>query len=128
MLNLLWNKTPMPYSDPNKTPYIAHYKINFKPWKYDNIVYGDLFWKYAERTPYYAELLSAKNNYTNDEKKRDEEQYNSLEALAKKETEVELVHCESLKSITAAFCITGLESIVEDFTLCKRRMIGAEAD
>ena len=128
MLNLLWNKTPMPYSDPNKTPYIAHYKINFKPWKYDNIVYGDLFWKYAERTPYYNDLLTAKNNYTDMEKLRDEEQYRSLEALAKKETEEELANCESLQNTTSAFFIIGLESIVEDFTFCKRRMIGAEAD
>ncbi len=86
MLDILWNKTPMPYSDRSVTPYIAHYKINFKPWKYDDIVYGELFWKYAERTPYHASLLAAKNAYTEAEKERDAEQYRSLEALAEKET------------------------------------------
>ena len=129
MLDLLWNKTPMPYSDPDKIPYIAHYKINFKPWKYDGILYGDLFWKYAERTPFYAELLAAKNNYTDGDRKRDQDQYDALEALAQKETEEELIHCEALKNASSSsFTIMGLESIVEDFVCGKNRLVGAEAD
>ena len=128
MLDLLWNKTPMPYSDPDRIPYIAHYKINFKPWKYDGILYGDLFWKYAERTPFYSELLNAKNNYSDSDKKRDADQYNSLEALAKRETDEELVHCEALKNDnSAAFRIMGLESIVEDFICGNNRLVGVEA-
>ena len=91
MLNLLWNKTPMPYSDKNKIPHIIHYKINFKPWHYDNVVYGEYFWKYAERTPYYSALLKAKAEYTDAEKARDAEQYSSLEKLAEKETYEELL-------------------------------------
>ena len=129
MLDLLWNKTPMPYSDPKKVPYIAHYKINFKPWKYDDIVYGELFWKYAERTPFYAELLAAKNNYSDRDKKRDEDQYNALEALAKRETEAELVHCnEEHCDGTPAFSILGIDSIAEDFICGKKRLISVEAD
>ncbi len=91
MLSVLWNKTPMPYSDKSITPYIVHYKINFKPWKYDDVVYGDLFWKYAEKSCYYSFLLDAKNNYTDAEKERDAEQYSALEALAEKETYEELL-------------------------------------
>lgn len=91
MLNVLWNKTPMPYSDKNVIPYIVHYKINFKPWKYDDVVYGDLFWKYAEKSCYYSFLLDAKRNYTDKEKARDAEQYASLERLAEKETHEELL-------------------------------------
>ncbi len=86
MLNILWNKTPMPYADKNVIPYIVHYKINFKPWKYDGIVYGELFWQFAEKTPYYYSLLEAKNNYSEEEKARDAEQYRALERLAEKET------------------------------------------
>ena len=129
MLNLLWNKTPTPYSDPDKIPYIAHYKINFKPWKYDGILYGDLFWKYAERTPFYAELLASKNNYSDSDKKRDDDQYTALEALAKKETEEELFHCASLRNNESkSFTIIGLESFVEDFVCGKNRLVAAEAD
>ena len=82
-----WNKTPMPDSDPENTPYIAHYKINYKPWKYDGVVYGDLFWKYAKDTIFYSELLEAKNAYTEAEKQRDQHQYDSLVELAIKEVE-----------------------------------------
>ncbi len=91
MLDTLWNKTPMPYSDKNIIPYIAHYKINFKPWKYDGIVYGELFWKYAAKTPYFSALLESKNAYTDEEKERDSEQYRALERLAEKETYEELL-------------------------------------
>lgn len=85
-----WNKTPMPSSDRNKIPNIAHYKINFKPWRYDNVPYGELFWKYAERTPFYNSLLEIKNNYSKAEMERDQAQYDGLVALAAKEVEDEL--------------------------------------
>ncbi len=128
MLDLLWNKTPMPYSDPDKTPYIAHYKINFKPWKYDGVLYGELFWKYAERTPFYAELLAAKNSYADSERKRDEDQYNALKALAHKETEEELVHCNENTDDTLSINILGLDSIARDFICGKNRLAAVEAD
>ncbi len=91
MLNILWNKTPMPYADKNVIPYIVHYKINFKPWRYDGIVYGELFWQYAKKTPYYQELIEAKNNYSDADRARDDEQYSALEMLAEKETYEELL-------------------------------------
>ncbi len=88
-LNKKWNKTPMPDSDRNDIPKIAHYKINYKPWKYDNIPYGELFWEYAEKTPLYASLLEKKNNYTDADKLRDRNQYASLVDLAMEEIESE---------------------------------------
>jgi len=91
LLSTLWNKTPMPYSDKNTIPYIAHYKINYKPWKYDDVVYGDLFWKYAEKSRYYSFLLDEKRSYTDEERARDAEQYSALEKLAEKETHEELL-------------------------------------
>ncbi len=91
MLDILWNKTPMPYSNKNIIPYIVHYKINFKPWKYDDVVYGDLFWKFAEKTPYHSSLLEAKANITDADREVDAEQYAALERLAEKETYEELL-------------------------------------
>ena len=118
-LNILWNKTPMPYADPAKTPYIAHYKINFKPWKYDGIVYGELFWHYAKKTPYYAELKAAKECYTDAEKARDHEQYLSLERLAKEETAKEISE-QTICSVgdDLLFDISGLECLIEGFFDC----------
>lgn len=87
LINKRWNKTPMPDSDPQKTPHIAHYKINYKPWKYDDVIYGELFWEYAEKTKFYQELLAAKNAYTEAEKQRDQGQYDALVELAIDEVE-----------------------------------------
>lgn len=127
-LDILWNKTPMPYADPDRTPFIAHYKINFKPWKYDGVVYGDLFWKYAEKTPFYADLLTEKNNYTDQEKQRDHSQYLSLEELARSETEEELAHCNALRGEDPlTFRIFGLESITDDFVYGESISMCAEA-
>ncbi len=76
-----WNRTPMPYADTAIIPKIAHYKINFKPWKFDNVPFGDLFWKYAEKTCYYEELWVGKENYSDELKLRDKKQYEELVRL-----------------------------------------------
>lgn len=97
-----WNKTPMPDSDRNSIPKIAHYKINFKPWRYDNIPYAELFWKYAEKTPFYQSLRHCKATYSEEEKLRDKAQYSGLIDLALEEIELEnpilesdlLIHAE----------------------------------
>ena len=87
LLSTNWNKTPMPNANRNKIPKIAHYKINFKPWRYDNIPYAELFWKYAENTHFYADLLEQKATYTAEEKLRDTLQYEGLVSLAISEVE-----------------------------------------
>jgi len=84
-LSQRWNKTPMPHSDRSVTPKIAHYKINFKPWRYDNIPYAELFWKYAKKTPFYNQFVEEKANYTDAEKLRDSMQFAGLVDLAVKE-------------------------------------------
>ena len=82
LLATKWNKTPMPNSNRRAIPKIAHYKINFKPWRYDNIPYAELFWKYAESTRFYGDLLDQKATYTVEEKLRDTMQYEGLVNLA----------------------------------------------
>ena len=82
ILDKTWNKTPMPMADRTVTPKIAHYKINFKPWKFDNLPYGDLFWRYAQNTRCYEKLLRGKESYSEESKERDKGQYISLVRLA----------------------------------------------
>ncbi len=84
-LDRAWNKTPFPYSDKNSIPYIAHYKMDFKPWHYDGVVYEELFWKYAKKTIYYDMLLSEKENYSDERKAIDGEQGENLQKLALEE-------------------------------------------
>ena len=68
-------------------PKIVHYNLAQKPWHYDGVTYGEYFWKYAEKTRFYGELLEAKNAYTDAEKQRDQNQYDSLVELAVKEAD-----------------------------------------
>ncbi len=45
------------------TPMIVHYNMFYKPWQYRHICYRELFWQYAERTPFYAEILSVYRSF-----------------------------------------------------------------
>ena len=84
-LNNRWNKTPMPDSNEAIKPYIVHYKINFKPWRYDGIPYASYFWKYADKTEFSDMLHNIKDNYSQAEKDRDSAQYEGLVSLAAEE-------------------------------------------
>lgn len=50
---------------------IIHYKLNLKPWHYDNVEYELYFWKYAKLCPFYPQILKIKETYSEEEKKRD---------------------------------------------------------
>ena len=84
-LDLKWNKTASPDSDPERPPCIAHFKINFKPWKYDGVAYEEYFWQYAEKTVYYEQIKASKAQVTEDDKEVDAQQYRNLLALAQSE-------------------------------------------
>ena len=77
-----WNKTPFPYSDKNDIPKIAHYKMSFKPWHYRGVVYKDVFWHYAEKTPYLEALLLERKGFTDELKTADALQGEKLKKLA----------------------------------------------
>lgn len=81
-----WNKTPINVGVIcSPKPNIVHYKLTFKPWKYDNIMYGEYFWKYAKETKFYEEILNAKNNYTLEDMERDKMHSEHLHELIKSE-------------------------------------------
>ena len=40
-----------------KRPFIVHFGGERKPWKYPNIPYSGLFWKYARRSPFYKRII-----------------------------------------------------------------------
>ena len=43
-----------------------------KPWKYNGVLYSELFWGFARRTPFYALIASSYENYTNEDRQRDQ--------------------------------------------------------
>lgn len=88
LIDVEWNKTP--FADEmfteGRTPKLVHYKINWKPWHYDGVVYGDLFWKYAERNIYGRAIRKILRSYTPEERLRDSLAYKNLYSLAESET------------------------------------------
>lgn len=82
-VDLGWNKTSIPnpsFNDDNLK--IVHYKMTNKPWRYDNIIYGDYFWDFAKNTPYYQVFIDEKKNHTKEKKEKDKISYDKLCKLA----------------------------------------------
>ena len=90
-LGVEWNKTPFKGKscDENQLK-LVHYKLNFKPWHYDDVRFGDYFWIYAKKCPFYLDLLNIKNNFTKDLKVADEIAFSNLIQTAVKYTSKEI--------------------------------------
>ena len=88
LIDFEWNKTPFAdgFFAAGRTPKLVHYKINWKPWHYDGVVYGDLFWNYADRNVYKKAIRKILRDYTPEERLRDSLAYKNLYRLAEAET------------------------------------------
>ncbi len=64
---------------------VLHYIMTSKPWHYEDCLYGDIFWKYAKDTPVYSEILSVLEDYTDEERARDQKSGEKLMELARSE-------------------------------------------
>ncbi|MBR3870229.1 MAG: glycosyltransferase family 8 protein [Clostridia bacterium] len=80
-----WDAMPNDARPPLERTGIIHYNLFSKPWCYDGIQYGDIFWKYAQDSGYIEEILAYKKAYTDDKKKADGE---CLELLVRRGTEI----------------------------------------
>lgn len=83
-----WNKNPTECKTPLKLNLI-HYHLTMKPWHYDGIMYSDEFWSYAKETIFYDNILKEKQNFSEEDKKKDESTTPLLFEKAKKEIESE---------------------------------------
>lgn len=72
-LNESWDAMPNDAKPPLNKTNIIHYNLFSKPWCYDNIQYGDIFWKYAEDSGYIDEIKAYKAAYNDEKKKSDTE-------------------------------------------------------
>ena len=43
-------------------PQIVHYNLFYKPWHFDHIMYEQYFWKYADESPFAAEIHQIKRS------------------------------------------------------------------
>lgn len=69
-LNERWDAMPSEKA-PLENPGIIHYNLFSKPWCYDGVQYGDVFWQYAEKNDYYDEIKAYKEGYSDEQKKSD---------------------------------------------------------
>lgn len=86
-LNLGWNKTA--FFNPkfhDKNLKIVHYKMNWKPWNYDDVLYGNYFWKYAKQTDFYSQIQQILWNYSDEKKHKDQKAYKNLVKQALNDT------------------------------------------
>ncbi len=67
-----WNKESLPFACEGKLN-IAHFALYKKPWQYDDVINGEYFWKYADKSPYYEEILRRKACFTGEVKAKKEE-------------------------------------------------------
>ena len=52
-----WNKEPMALPCEGAKN-IVHYALYKKPWQYDDVMDGEYFWRYAEKSPFYTQILA----------------------------------------------------------------------
>lgn len=64
---------------------IIHYNLFSKPWCYDDIQYGEVFWHYAEDSGYIDTIKAHKESYTADKQQSDKE---CLELLVNRGIEI----------------------------------------
>ena len=73
-----WNKEPMPLACEGKKN-IVHYALYKKPWQYDDVMDGEYFWYYAERSPFYEQICHSRQSFG--EADRVEKEATALEIL-----------------------------------------------
>ena len=68
---------------------MIHYIMVSKPWHYEDCLYKDIFWSYAERTTVYEEIRAVLAGYTDEQKREDAASAERLVATALSEIERE---------------------------------------
>lgn len=58
-----WNKEPtlLPCEGDKN---IVHYALYKKPWQYEDVIDGQFFWHYAQKSPFYSKILQNKAAFT----------------------------------------------------------------
>ncbi len=64
---------------------IIHYNLAFKPWHFEDILYKEYFWEYAQKTEFFDDILKIKDTYSDEDKFNDREADKKLRMLAQRE-------------------------------------------
>lgn len=87
IISNVWDKMPIANDVDAKDLKLIHYNLAFKPWHFEDILYKEFFWKYAQKTEYFEEIQKIKENYTEEQRFEDMEADKKLRELAQKESD-----------------------------------------
>lgn len=83
-----WNRMPIATEKcDDKNIKLIHYNLAYKPWHFEDILYKEYFWEYAQKTEFFEDIMRIKENYTEEDKFRDLESDRRLRELAQKESD-----------------------------------------
>ena len=88
LVDRTWNR--MPIEDPKirtEDVKLVHYNLAFKPWHFEDILYKEFFWMYAQETEYFDQIQDIRESYTEEERFLDAQKHEKLKKLAKKESD-----------------------------------------
>ncbi len=66
-----WDTMPNDTQPPMAHPKLIHYNLFSKPWCYDGIQYGEIFWHYAQKSGYLEEAQAHKAGYCDEQRRSD---------------------------------------------------------
>lgn len=73
-INRGWDRMPNPDETFNDNDlHLIHFNMFQKPWNYDNVLYEEYFWKYANDTEFYNEISSMRGKYTAEDISKDKQ-------------------------------------------------------
>lgn len=88
IIDKAWDRMPIATDDMKEENIkLIHYNLAYKPWHFENVLYKEHFWKYAQKTEFYKQIDEIRKNYTEEERFKDMEQYKKLQDLAQKESD-----------------------------------------
>lgn len=124
-LPAVWNKIPRKDSVETLAEVkLVHYNLSLKPWRYDDILYGELFWNNAKETPVYEQLLEMKRNVPKNILARDQER---MEGLFKVATEMSKVP-ESINQQIQSGKLILLANKDQNWMEAIRKMLASKID
>ena len=88
LIERTWNRMPIEDSKiRTEDVKLVHCNLAFKPWHFEDILYKEFFWLYAQETEFFDEIQSIRESYTEEERFRDNQSHERLKRLAKKESD-----------------------------------------
>lgn len=84
----VWNRMPIPDSRiSTEDVKLIHYNLAFKPWHFEDILYKEFFWMYAHETEYFEAIREIRENYSEEDRFKDNLAHEKLIRQAKREAE-----------------------------------------